>query len=80
MVEKVEPAISPAEACKEIEILCRRHIKSKTLTDDAFSYMSRLIQEDAPRNATELNALIQDFLTDGMCYTDDEAYKICDVI
>lgn len=80
MVDKIEPALPPAEAIKEIETICRRHVKSKTLTDDAFSYMSKLIQEDAPRNATELFALIQDFLTDGMCYTEEEAFKICDVI
>ena len=43
---------------KEIETLCRRHIKSKTLTDDAYLYMARLILEDCPRNATELYSLI----------------------
>jgi hypothetical protein len=57
MVDKI-PVVSPAEAVKEIETICKRHIKSKTLTDDAFSYMSKLIQEDAPRNASELFSLI----------------------
>lgn len=65
---------------KEIETLCRRHIKSKTLTDDAYQYMSRLILEDCPRNATELFGLIQDFVTDGMAHSEEEAFKICDVL
>ena len=77
MVEKIAPSI---DAQKEIEILCRRHIKSKTLTDDAFTYMSKLILEDCPRNASELCSLIQDFLTDGMTYSEEEAFKICDII
>lgn len=57
MVDKIA-VVSQAEAVKEIETICKRHIKSKTLTDDAFSYMSKLIQEDAPRNASELFSLI----------------------
>jgi len=77
MVDKTE--IAP-DCVKEIETLCRRHIKSKTLTDDAYSYMSRLILEDCPRNATELFNLIEDFLTDGMQYNEDEAFKICDIL
>jgi hypothetical protein len=42
--------------------------------------MSLLINEDAPKNAAELSSLISDFLTDGMSYTDDEAYKQCELI
>lgn len=42
--------------------------------------MARLINEDSPKNATELYGLITDFLTDGMQYTDDEAFKLCDLI
>lgn len=42
--------------------------------------MSKMINEDAPRNATELFGLIKDFLTDGMQHTDDEAFKVCDII
>jgi len=68
------------ETIKEIDTLCRKHIKSKTLTDESFSYMARLINEDSPKNATELYGLITDFLTDGMQYTDDEAFKLCDLI
>lgn len=36
--------------------------------------------EDCPRNAIELHNLISDFITDGMVYTEDEAFKICEVI
>jgi DNA-directed RNA polymerase subunit F len=68
------------DTAKEIETLCRRHVKSKTLTDEAFQYMARLILEDCPRNASELYSLIQDFATDGMAYTEEEAFKICDVL
>lgn len=72
--------VDNGEMVKEIEVLCRKHIKSKTLSDEAFNYMSRLIAEDAPRNASELYGLIQDFLTDGMTYSDDEAFKLCDIL
>jgi len=41
--------------------------------------MAKLIEEDTPRNAAELYSLIGDFLTDGMVYTEDAAYKICEV-
>jgi len=57
MAEKVEP-INSVDAVKEIETLCRRHIKSKSLTDDAYSYIARLVLEDCPRNASELFGLI----------------------
>jgi transcription initiation factor IIF auxiliary subunit len=77
---KAEAALAPEETIKEIDTLCRKHIKSKTLTDESFSYMARLINEDSPKNATELYGLITDFLTDGMQYTDDEAFKLCDLI
>jgi hypothetical protein len=36
-------------------------------------YMSRLIAEDCPRNSAELYGLISDFITDGLCYSEDEA-------
>ena len=55
-------------------------MRTKTLTDDAFVYMSLLINEDAPKNAAELASLIADFMTDGMSYSDDEAYKHCETI
>lgn len=51
-----------------IEAILRKEIKSKSLTDEAFNYMSLLINEDAPKNTNELIDLIQDFLTDGMAY------------
>ena len=41
--------------------------------------MAKLIEEDTPRNPAELFSLIGDFLTDGMVYTGDAAYKICEV-
>ena len=50
--------VSAPNPAKELETLCRRHVKSKTLTDDAFAYISRLILEDCPRNPHELFALI----------------------
>jgi hypothetical protein len=64
---------TPENNLKEIETLCKRHIKSKSLTDDCFLYMSRLIAEDCPRNSAELYGLISDFITDGLCYSEDEA-------
>lgn len=42
--------------------------------------MSKLVYEDAPKNPTELFNLIKDFLTDGMQYNEDEAFKICDIL
>ena len=42
--------------------------------------MTKLIEEDTPRNAAELFALIGDFLTDGMIYTQDSAFKVCEVM
>jgi hypothetical protein len=75
----VESALA-VDAIKEIENLCRRHFKSKTLTEDAYVYMAKLVNEDCPRNAQELYGLVGDFLTDGMTYTEDEAYKICEIL
>merc|ERR1719464_56309 len=63
-----------------IENLARQHIKSSTLPDDAYGYIAKLVEEDCPRNAVELYTLIGDFLTDGMVYSEDEAYKICEVM
>lgn len=37
--------------------------------------MSLIVNEDAPKNAAELVSLIGDFMTDGMAYTEEEAYK-----
>ena len=42
--------------------------------------MAKLIEEDAPRNAAELYGLIADFMTDGMVYTEDAAFKMCEVM
>jgi hypothetical protein len=50
------------------------------LTEDAFKYMSDLIEEDSPGNAKELFSLIQDFLTDGMVYSEDAGFKVCEVL
>ena len=76
----VDTSNAPVNLEKEIETLCRRHIKSATLTDHAYSYIAQLIKEDAPRNSAELFALIRDFMTDGIVYSDAEASKICDVL
>lgn len=43
-------------------------------------YMSSLIREDCPKNAKELKGLIGDFLTDGMCHSDEEAFKMCQLL
>lgn len=37
--------------------------------------MSLIVNEDCPKNAPELISLIGDFMTDGMAYTEEEAYK-----
>lgn len=42
--------------------------------------MAKLVNEDCPRNASELYNLVGDFLTDGMCYSEEEAFKICDIV
>lgn len=65
---------------KDIEKLLRSTVKAKTLTDDAFVYMSLLVAEDCPKNAAELVSLIGDFMTDGMAYTDDQAFHQCESI
>ena len=67
-------------AAKEIEKLLRQQVRTKTLTDDAFVYMSLLVNDDCPKNAAELVSLIGDFMTDGMAYSDDEALKHCETI
>ena len=63
-----------------IENLARQYIKSGTLPDEAFDYIAKLVEEDCPKNGPELYSLIGDFLTDGMVYTEDEAFKICEVM
>eukprot|EP00347_Sterkiella_histriomuscorum_P009134 403342390 len=60
---------------KEIEKILKSQIKTKSLTEEAFTYMSLIVNEDAPKNAAELISLIGDFMTDGMAYTEDEALK-----
>jgi len=42
--------------------------------------MAKLVDEDAPRNAAELYNLIGDFMTDGMVYSEDSAFKVCEVM
>ncbi|CDW90593.1 abc transporter f family member 3-like [Stylonychia lemnae] len=65
---------------KDIEKVLRHLIKTKTLTDEAFVYMSLIVNEDAPKNAAELVSLIGDFMTDGMSYTEEEAFKLSETI
>ena len=66
--------------CKSIETILRKNIKSKSLTEDAYTYMALLINEDAPKNTNELVDLIGDFLSDGMAYLDAEIAKICGIL
>lgn len=47
---------------------------------EAFTYMSLIVNEDAPKNAAELVSLIGDFMTDGMAYSEDEAFKLSETI
>ena len=68
------------ETLQAIEQLARSHIKNQCLPDEAYKYISKLVATDCPRNAIELYNLICDFITDGMAYTDDEAFKMCEVI
>ena len=69
--------LSEEEKVLEIETLLRKTVKSKTLTDDAYNYMALLIIEDCPKNWKEMIALVGDFLSDGMCYTEEESVKLC---
>jgi hypothetical protein len=65
---------------KDIEKLLRSQMRTKTLTDDALVYMALLVNEDCPKNAAELVSLIGDFMTDGMVYSDEEAFQQCEHI
>jgi ATPase subunit of ABC transporter with duplicated ATPase domains len=71
------PIAAEGERAAELESILRKNIKSKTLTDEAFAYMSELVSEDCPKNAKELNQLIGDFLTDGMAYSEEGSLKLC---
>jgi hypothetical protein len=42
--------------------------------------MAHLIAEDCPRNSAELWNLISDFLRDGVVYSEEDTYKVCDVL
>jgi uncharacterized protein YacL (UPF0231 family) len=72
--------MSEEQKITEIESILHKNVKSKTLTDDAFNYMALLINEDCPKNANELNALIGDFLSDGMTYSEQESLKLCTIM
>jgi len=63
-----------------MEVILKRDVKSKTLPEESLEYMALLIAEDAPKNARELNALIGDFLTDGMAYTEEDGLKLCQTL
>ena len=69
--------VSKDDRVKEIESIFRKNVKSKSLTDEAYEYMSQLVSEDCPKNSKELNQLVGDFLTDGMAYNEDGAFKLC---
>ena len=72
--------MSEENKSKDMEVILRKNVKSKALTDDAYTYMSLLINEDQPKNAKELDNLIRDFLTDGMAYTEEESAKLCGIL
>jgi hypothetical protein len=75
-----ESGLSNEQVLHELEQILRKTVKSKTLTDDSYPYMALLINEDCPKNAKELLVLICDFLTDGMCYEEDDALKVCELL
>ena len=79
-MELANPAEADEHRLKEIERVLRAHVKSKSLTDEAFLYMALIVCEDSPKNAAELAALIGDFLTDGMAYSEEEAFRQCETI
>ena len=70
-------AVSKQERIKEIESILLKNVKSKSLTDEAFTYMAELVFEDCPKNAKELALLIGDFLTDGMAHSEEGSLKLC---
>jgi hypothetical protein len=74
---KEESKMTDETRIKGVEEILRKNIKSKTLTDDAYNYMALMVNEDAPKNFRELNALIIDFLTDGHSYTLEEGHNFC---
>jgi ATP-binding cassette subfamily F protein 3 len=78
--QKLKDGVVDERVLKDIEKILKQMVKTKTLTEEAFVYMALLINEDCPKNAAELVSLIGDFMTDGMSYTDDEAFKHCDSI
>jgi ATP-binding cassette, subfamily F, member 3 len=80
MESKDENSMTHEQKLAEIESIMCKHVKSKTLTDEAYAYMALLVVEDMPKNARELLALIGDFLTDGMTYDEDESWKITQVV
>lgn len=68
------------QTIRELEKIFRSQIKSKSLTDEAFIYMAKIVNEDSPKNSTELASLLVDFITDGMVYQEEEAIKLCENI
>lgn len=42
--------------------------------------MAKIVNEDSPKNSTELASLLVDFITDGMVYQEEEAIKLCENI
>lgn len=63
-----------------IEKVLKQFVKSKTLTEDAFKYMSLIVNEDCPKNSVELVSLIGDFMTDGMAYSEEDARRQCEIM
>ena len=42
--------------------------------------MALIVNEDAPKNSAELISLIGDFMTDGMAYSEEEAFRVSEQI
>ena len=49
----------------KVEDLIRRASSSLNLPERCFSYMTGMIIDDPPRNASELHDMLEDFLSDG---------------
>ena len=72
--------LTPEEKEVQIEEIFKRNVKSKTLIEEAYNYMAKLVIEDCPKNARELLGLIGDFLSDGMAYSEIDADKLCGIL
>ena len=70
-----ENAALEEQNIKNLEVVLRQYIKSKTLTEEAYTYMALIVNEDCPKNSVELVSLVGDFMTDGMAYSEDDSMR-----